>query len=159
MTRLRWTGRILAAGLGLGILLALLVPRAFADSVAVIANKSVPVDAVDKMQLLDIYSGDLRNWSNGRPIVVHDLKINNETKELFYRHLGKTPSRMKSLWLKKLLSGEGAPPEAVETEHEMIERVAKTPGAIGFISVDSINDTVKTLAIIESDEKKKTAER
>ncbi len=159
MARIRQHQKRLLTALGLALLLAFVVPRALAENVAVIANKSVPVSAVDRGQLLDIYSGDLKNWSNGRPIVVHDLKSSNETKETFYKHLGKTPSRMKSLWLKKLLSGEGEPPESVESEDEMIKRVAQTPGAIGFVSADSVNDTVKTLAIIGADEKKKTAER
>ncbi len=62
---------------------------------------------------------------------------------------------MKSVWLKRMLSGEGDPPLAVESETEMVKRVAATPGAIGFVSREAVNDTVKTLAIIEHESSRK----
>lgn len=121
------------------------------DSVAVIAHRSVPEQELNKTKLLDIYTGDVKNWSDGKPVVVIDLKPAGEVKETFYKYLGKSPSRMKSVWLKRMLSGEGDPPFAVESESEMVKLVAATPGAIGFVSRDAVNDTVKTLAIIEHD--------
>jgi ABC-type phosphate transport system substrate-binding protein len=127
-----------------------------ADSVAVIAHRSVPEKELNKTKLLDIYSGDIKNWSDGKPVVVLDLKPTGEIKETFYKFLGKSQSRMKSIWIKRMLSGEGDPPVAVDSEAEMVKRVAATPGAIGFVSRASVNDTVKTLAIIEheGDQKK-----
>ncbi len=119
------------------------------DTVAVIAHLSVPEQELNKTRLLDIYTGDVKNWSDGKPVVVIDLKPAGDVKETFYKYLGKSPSRMKSVWMKRMLSGEGDPPVAVESENEMIKRVAATPGAIGFVSRDAVNDTVKTLAIIE----------
>lgn len=77
--------------------------------VAVIANKSVPVDEVSSQQLLDFYTGDVKLWENKDPVIVTDLKPEGEIKALFYEFLGKSPSRMKSIWLKKMLSGEGDP--------------------------------------------------
>lgn len=122
---------------------------AAADSVAVIAHPSVPEKELNKTRLLDIYSGDVKNWSDGKPVIVMDLKPTGEIKETFYKYLGKSPSRMKSLWMKRMLSGEGDPPLAVDSEAEMLKKVAATPGAIGFISRSAVTDTVKTLAIIE----------
>ena len=130
--------------------LALATPEtSAADSVAVIAHPSVPEKELNKTKLLDIYSGDVKNWSDGRPVVVLDLKPTGDIKETFYKFIGKSPSRMKSVWMKRMLSGEGDPPQAVESEAEMVRKVASTPGAIGFVSRAAVNDTVKTLAIIE----------
>ncbi len=126
-----------------------------ADSVAVIAHPSVPDQELNKTKLLDIYSGDIRSWSDGKPVVVMDLKPTGDIKETFYKYLGKSPSRMKSVWMKRMLSGEGDPPVAVESEAEMLKKVAATPGAIGFVSRAAVNDTVKTLAIIEQDSDQK----
>lgn len=42
--------------------------------VAVIANKSVPVDEVTSQQLLDFYTGDVKLWENKDPVIVTDLK-------------------------------------------------------------------------------------
>lgn len=116
--------------------------------VAVIANKSVPVDEVSSQQLLDFYTGDVKLWENKDPVIVTDLKPEGEIKALFYEFLGKSPSRMKSIWLKKMLSGEGDPPEALKSEGEVLQKVSSTPGAIGFVSEASVTEDVKVLAII-----------
>ena len=116
--------------------------------VAVIANKSVPVDEVTSQQLLDFYTGDVKLWENKDPVIVTDLKPEGEVKALFYEFLGKSHSRMKSIWLKKMLSGEGDPPEALKSESEVLQKVSSTPGAIGFVSEANISDDVKVLTVI-----------
>ena len=117
--------------------------------VAVIAHKSVPVDTIKKTELLDFYTGDIKKWSDGKAVIVKDLKPKGEVKKAFYKYLGKTPSRMKSIWLKKMLSGEGDPPEAIKSEEEMLQKIAATPGAIGFLNQSKVNNNVKILIVIK----------
>lgn len=74
--------------------------------VAVITNKSVKLDEISKTELLDCYTGDAIKWNDGQKVVVFDLKIKSEIKEIFYKYLGKSPSRMKSIWMKRMLSGK-----------------------------------------------------
>lgn len=121
---------------------------AFAQ-VAVIAHKAVPFDTLSQTQLFDFYSGEVKSWSNKVRVVVFDLKPAGEAKEAFYQLLGKTPSRMKSIWLKKLLMGEGDPPEALASEEEVLKKVAATPGAIGFIGKAKATSEVKMIVIVE----------
>jgi ABC-type phosphate transport system substrate-binding protein len=116
--------------------------------VAIIAHKDVPMDSINKAQLMDFYIGDIKLWSDGRPVIIFDLKEKAESKDTFYKYLGKSPSRMKSLWMKKMLSGEGDPPESVDTEVILLEKVASTRGGIGFISQSMVTDEVKVLAVI-----------
>ena len=97
---------------------------------------------------MDFYTGDIKKWNNGDNVIVKDLKPKGEVKNTFYKFLGKTPSRMKSIWLKKMLSGEGDPPEAIKSEEEMLEKIATTPGAIGFINHAKVNNNVKILIVI-----------
>ena len=125
---------------------------AFAQ-IVVIAHKAVPEDTLSQAQLLDFYSGELKSWSNKVPAVVFDLKPVNEIRELFYQLLGKTPSRMKSIWLKKLLMGEGDPPAALESEEEVLKKVAATRGAIGFVSKVKVTGEVKTITVIAKKDK------
>jgi len=119
------------------------------SQVAVIAHKSVPVDTIKKSELLDFYTADIKKWINGDKVIVNDLKPKGEVKEIFYKFLGKTPSRMKSVWLKNMLSGEGDPPEALKSEEEMLQKIAATPGAIGFLSHTKVDNSVKTLMVIK----------
>ncbi len=121
--------------------------------ISVIANKSVPIDKAGKSQLLDYYSGEIKYWSDNKPIIVFDLKPKTDSKERFYEYIAKNTARMKSIWMKKLLSGEGDPPIAVESEEEMIQRVQNTPGSIGFISSNKVKGNIKVIAVIKEKDK------
>ena len=92
---------------------------------------------------------DIKKWQDDSPVIVFDLKPRLEIREQFYNFIGKSSSRMKSIWLKKMLSGEGDPPQALNSELEILKKVSKTPGSIGYISKDLVNSKVKILAIIE----------
>jgi ABC-type phosphate transport system substrate-binding protein len=124
-------------------------PQFSLAQVAVIAHKAVPVDTLSQAQLFDVFSGDIKIWSNKVRVVVFDLKPAGEAKEAFYKLLGKTPSRMKSIWLKKLLMGEGDPPEALLSEEEVLKKVAATRGAIGFVDKAKVTPEVKMIVIVE----------
>ena len=119
--------------------------------VAVIANKSIKKDKISKSELLDCYTGDMPKWDDGNKVYVFDLKPKTEIKDVFYKYLGKSSSRMKSIWMKRMLSGDGEPPPALESEEQMLKHVEKTKGSIGFISYGKVNSKVKVLAIIEED--------
>lgn len=123
--------------------------RLASAQVTIIAHKAVAEDTLSQMRLFDFYSGEIKFWKDKVPVVVLDLKPVGETKEAFYKLLGKTPSRMKSIWLKKLLMGEGDPPPALESEEEVLKKVAATPGAIGFIDKAKVTHEVKSLVIIQ----------
>lgn len=125
---------------------------AFAQ-VAVIANKDVPMDSLSKAQLRDFYSCEMKQWDKGIAVAVVDLKLPGEAKDAFYKFLGMTASRMKSLWLKKMLMGEGSEPLAVKSEEEMLKKVASTAGALGFVSLSKVTPEVKTLLVIAPSEK------
>lgn len=121
------------------------------SQVAIIAHKAVPVDTLTHAQVRDYYTGDVKSWSDKTPVVVIDLKAQSEIKDAFYKLLGLTSSRMKSIWLKKLLLGEGNPPEALKSVDEVMKKVASTPGAIGYVSQSMVSGEVKVLRILEKE--------
>ena len=104
-------------------------------------------------QLLDFYSGEKRVWKDGSAVTVFDLKPKLEFKDNFYKVLGKSSSRMKSIWMINMLSGEGDPPESLKTEEEMLKKVAETEGAIGFVRKSIVNGSVKVLTVIKPEQK------
>ena len=131
------------------ILLAFLLFGTGFSQVAIIANKSVTLDEIDKTQLLDYYSHEIKLWENDEPIIFFDLKIKNEAREAFFKFLGKSSSRMKSIWMKKMLLGEGDPPEPLDSEQDMLKHIINTPGSIGFINTELVTEEVKLLKVIK----------
>ena len=130
----------------------LLAAPALSAEVVVIAHPSVPVKTMTSAELLDVYMGDVKEWQDGSPIIVLDLKPKSAVKEAFYTYLGKSSSRMKSIWMKNMLSGEGRPPEAHESGEKILEKVMSTPGAIGYIDRSLVNGSVVELVVITYEE-------
>ena len=129
--------------------LLLLLSSASLAQVAVIVNKSVPIKSADASAILDIYSLNTQEWSDGTPIIVVATKGNEDTAQKFFQYIGKRPLDMKKLWMRAQLSGEGKPPVALNSDEDVVARVASTPGAIGFVRELNAGSSVKTVAIIE----------
>ena len=136
----------------LGIVSLLLAVSGSHADVAIIAHRSVPVDTLDQQRLLDLYTGDIRSWTDETAVVFVDLELRGEVKHTFYRYLGKTPSRIKSIWMRNLLSGKSRRPESMSSEFEVMSKVAETPGAVGFVDSAKATNEVKTLILISSTE-------
>lgn len=113
--------------------------------VVVIANKSIPEGSISAGKLNDIYLLKAKTWSNGKAIVPMVIKSDNATTQKFFGSLGKSLLEMNKVWMKLQLTGEGQSPEGFASEDELIEKVASTPGAIGFVSIDKVNDKVKVV--------------
>lgn len=127
----------------------ILLQTASYAQIAIIANKSVSANSLSKSKLFDIYSLNIKNWDNGEKIVLYDFKGDNNTKTVFYNYVGKSNSEMKKVWMRAQLTGAGFAPNMIFSEDEMVNNVANTPGAIGYVSVKAVNGNVKVLGKIE----------
>jgi len=114
--------------------------------IAIIVHKSVPIDSASPEQIADIYRLKVRKWENGNQIVLYNLKRKEDLKSQFYKFIKENPLNLKKLWMRLQLTGEAMPPDGLDTEEEVIEKVASTPGAIGFVSKEKVNDDVKVIA-------------
>lgn len=130
------------------VLFLLIISFPVLGQVAVICHPQVSENEIDKIRLLDFYSGDILQWDDGTPVILVDLKEKGKVKNSFYDFLGKSTSRMKSIWMRNMLSGESDPPLSIKDETEIVSLVAKTPGAIAFINMDKVDKSVKLLAEI-----------
>lgn len=116
------------------------------DGIAVITDRDNSVTALTTKQLADIYSGQIRDWQElgGRkqPIVVAGREAGSGTRSAFEELLGIEDR----CYYANELDSEGA----------LLARIASTPGAVGYVSFDVLDDTVCALAL---DGVEATAER
>lgn len=102
------------------------------DGIAVCLDPANTVTDLTKQQLIDIYTGVITNWSElggaDAPIVVVGREANSGTRGAF----------------EELLEVEELCVYANELDSTgaVIAKVASTPGAIGYASLDAIDDTV-----------------
>jgi ABC-type phosphate transport system substrate-binding protein len=116
------------------------------SQITIIANKSVDESSVDNNMLRDIYTLSKNRWADGTKIKCFDYSDKTDTQAEFYMILNKQPVQLKKEWLRKKLTGKGNPPKLLSSEEEMINMVAKTEGAIGYIISSNVNSSVKVLA-------------
>lgn len=105
------------------------------DGIAVVVDPANAVGDLTKDQLTSIYNGSVTNWKDlggsDQPIVVIGRESGSGTRSAF----------------EEILKLEDACKYANELDSTgaVMAKVASTPGAIGYVSLDVLDDTVKAL--------------
>lgn len=124
-------------------------PQKPMGKVAVIVHSSTKTEAISPNQLLDIYTLNSQNWSDGKKIYITDFKGDSEIRTKFYSSMSINKNDIKRIWLRKQFSGSGTPPLTVTTNEEMIEKVLSKPGTIGYVPADQIPENTKVILTID----------
>lgn len=107
------------------------------DGIGVVVNLENPVEDLTMDQIAKIYTGEITNWSevggDDLDIYVVGREDGSGTRDAFESVTG---------------VGENAQYDSLQTSTGAAKTtVATTPGAIGYVSFDSVDDTVKTLKV------------
>jgi ABC-type phosphate transport system substrate-binding protein len=123
-------------------LVALSVTPCFAHHMTVVVNKDNAVENVTAAHLARIFKGEVKKWPDGRNVVLvlHDASPDEITT---LRHLNK----MTGTEVKLLLASHKNSIRTVGTDADVIDAVASTPGAIGFVEERSINERVSVVRV------------
>ena len=120
-----------------------------AQDVVLVANKGVRISEITDADLRAIFMGTRTRFADGSHAVPVTLK-GGPAHEVFLRnHVGEGPEEFRSQWRKVVFTGQGAMPKACDSESALIEYVANTPGAVGYVSRVSSQDRVKFLAAVK----------
>ena len=129
-------------------LMVFLCPLPVPADQMLIANPSVAQREVSLNTTRLIFSMQLGRWPNGSPARVFVLPDDSQVHRAFTKDmLALYPRQLRRVWDRQLYSGTGQAPETVVDESEMRAKVATTPGAIGYLSSEMIDDTVRVLTI------------
>ena len=107
------------------------------DGIAVAVDPKNTVTDLTKDQLIAIYTGEIKNWSDlggeNMPIVVVGREAGSGTRGAFEEILG---IEDKCVYANEL-----------DSTGAVMAKVASTPGAIGYISLDAVDDSVIALKL------------
>ncbi len=102
------------------------------DGIAVALDKNNTVADLTKDELIAIYTGEIKNWSElgGRkmPIVVVGREASSGTRSAFEEILD--------------IEEQCVYANELDSTGAVMAKVASTPGAIGYISLDAVDDSV-----------------
>lgn len=114
----------------------------------VITHPGTPTPTLNLSQLRAIFSMQVRQWPNGRPIEVFVLKDDDKLHRQFLKEtLKMLPHQLRRHWDRYVYSGIGQGPTIVKNQQEMLERVQRVDGAIGYVEKGVPDDQVQSLDI------------
>lgn len=109
------------------------------DGIAVVTDPANTASGLTREQLSGIYTGEIRNWKDvggaDQAIVVVGREAGSGTRGAFEELLE--------------IEDQCAYANELDSTGAVMAKVAATPGAIGYVSLDVIDDTVKTLSVDE----------
>lgn len=117
-----------------------------AQDVVVVANKSVKASEVSGDEIRDVFSGDKSSFKDGSHVVPVTLKSGPAHEAFLKKFLGKSDSAFRAAWRSLVFTGQGTMPKTFDTETALLEYVAATPGAVGYVAKDP-GDAVKKLSV------------
>jgi len=102
------------------------------DGIAVCLDPTNTITDLTKDQLVNLYTGEITNWSElggaDAPVIIVGREAGSGTRGAFEELLE--------------IEDECAYANELDSTGAVIAKVASTPGAIGYASLDAINDTV-----------------
>ncbi len=124
--------------------------------VLVITHPDTPVASLEKKEVKHIFTGKKTRWNNQQKIVLATLENSGVHREFLRQYLKKSPAQFRNLWRQKVFTGEGKSPKTFKDEAALVEFVAGTKGAVGYISSPPQGKPVKIIKIagVKGEEKK-----
>lgn len=120
----------------------------FASEVRVIANPAIKADSISVDELRSVFLAErssLQDGSHVQPVFERAGAVH----EAFLREfIGETSESLQNRYGALVFTGKASMPKSFNTEAEVVAYVAKTRGAIGYVSPSAGTEGVKVLAVI-----------
>lgn len=119
-----------------------------AGAVELIGHPELEQTQIPRSVVRSIFTMRMTSWPSGLPIRVFVLGDKDELHATFSKRiLGVFPHQLRRAWNRQIFSGTGQAPMKVADEQEMLDMVNQTPGAIGYLSEDMINEQIRKIAV------------
>ncbi|MGD1213686.1 MAG: TonB family protein [Terriglobales bacterium] len=121
--------------------------NALAGNVKVIANSSVKADTISAAELKRVFLEEKISLGDGthvEPVLEKDGPVH---EDFLQEYLGISEDDLQAHYQTLLFTGRGFMPKVLGSDAEVVAHVARTRGAIGYVSSTASAEGVKTLAI------------
>ncbi|TFH87144.1 hypothetical protein EQG41_08705 [Billgrantia azerbaijanica] len=129
-------------------LLVPLVAGAEEPAVVLIAHPGVESQALTRDTTRAIFAMRQRSWPNGQAVRVFVLPGDHPLHGRFAKEqLAVYPHQLQLAWDRMVFSGTGQAPTQVVSPEAMLDRVASTPGGIGYLTQEQLDDRVQVITV------------
>lgn len=105
-----------------------------AQEIMIVAHPAATVTEISRDQLRDIFTGARTRFGDGSRAVPVLLKGGPVHEVFLSRIVGDNPDEFRVRWRRAVFTGQGAMPKEFQSEGALLEYIASTPGAIGYVS-------------------------
>jgi len=114
------------------------------NATEIVVNQSVPHYSSSLNQTRAIFTMRQQFWPNGEKIKVFTLEDNHPAHQHFTKNnLHMFPHQLRRVWDRIVFSGAGQVPTTLDSEDEMLEKIANTPNSIGYLSNEPENEKIR----------------
>ena len=129
----------------LGLLAILAAFPAAAEPVVVI-NAGSGVEHLSRDEVINIFLGRYRQLPSGIAALPIDQPANQPLKAQFYRMLvNKDLAEINAYWARLIFSGKTAPPRQAASAAEVVDWIARTRGAIGYVERGTLDARLRII--------------
>jgi ABC-type phosphate transport system substrate-binding protein len=115
--------------------------------VVLIVNSDVKAGDVSSADVREVFTGNSSTFKDGSHVTPVLLKSGAISDGFLALYIGKSDSAFRANWRSLLFSGQVVMPRTLNSEAAVVDFVAHTPGAIGYIAKSTPHDGVKTLSV------------
>jgi hypothetical protein len=122
---------------------------ASAQDVVFVANKGVQISEIRHTDVRALFTGEKTRFADGSHAVPVTLKGGAAHEVFLKNYIGESLDEFRARWQKALFTGQGAMPRTFDSESALMEYVAATPGALGYVSRILPQYNVKSLPVVK----------
>ena len=119
------------------------------DCLAIVVNRSNPVENLSFAELRKVFKGEQSHWSNGRRVTVVMLESGKTERQAVLSQIYQMDDKdYNSYFLHNIFTGEvHAAPVALASSADVLKYVLNVQGAIGYVRTMDADESVKIVRV------------
>jgi ABC-type phosphate transport system substrate-binding protein len=118
-----------------------------AEDIAFIVNPQGTDASISAADVKSILLGNKTKWDGGGLVKLAVLTPGATHDAVMQTYVQRSADQFDKYLKKQVFSGKGVMPTQAADDAAMIDYVAKTPGALGYVSAGAVTDRVKVLPV------------
>jgi len=134
---------------GILIILATAVSLASARDLALVSNKANALSAITLPELVKVCKAQTNRWPDGKPVTLIMRAPSTPVMKLFLEKVYELPEDQVKELISTANHGRTNHPAImiVESDEDLVNKVASIPGAVGVVDVYAINSSVAVVKL------------
>jgi ABC-type phosphate transport system substrate-binding protein len=135
--------------LGLAVFLATALSAASARDLAIVSNKANSLSAMTAADLVKVSKAQTNRWPDGKPVTLIMREPSDPAMKLYLEKVYELPETQVKEMIATANHGRANHPAImiVDSDEDLVNKVASIPGAIGVVDVYAINSSVAVVRI------------